>query len=164
MTSLSNLFLVPFGIRLPEKIYWCVHFKLKLTGRFYCNNTWSRKELSLLQAAPFPFPSHKGQYLNLHEDKMKLWGNPLAQLNSRESIKAFSYGSDTTLSKRVRIQTTTRERTFISKWCDTTVSDPSEKPSESSSQAMRQHILEEELQSQHSEVLPTDHTELGWRH
>lgn len=60
----------------------------------------SRKELSLLWAAAFPFPSHKGQCLNVCEDKVKLWG----------TIKSFPYGPETTLIRKVRMQ-----MTFVSK-------------------------------------------------
>lgn len=66
-----------------------MHFKLKFMSSFYCSNTQSRK-LSLLQAAPFPFPSHKRQCLNLHEDNMKLWGNPVVLAEQHRKHKSLS--------------------------------------------------------------------------
>lgn len=114
-------------------------------NRFYCNSRQIRKALSLLFAAPFPSCSHKGQHLNVYEDKVKLW----------RSKKSFPYGPDITLIREMRIQ-----MTFVSKM-STQQSVTLVLISESSSQAMRQQILEHELQSQHSkEILPTNHAEL----
>lgn len=56
MTSLSNFSLAPFWIRLSKKIYWFVHFKVKLTNSIYCNSMQNRKELSTFcSSIPFLF-------------------------------------------------------------------------------------------------------------
>lgn len=107
MTSLSK-FSLALWIRLPKKVYWLVHFKVRLTNSFYCNSMQSRKNLSLLFAAPFPFSR-----------------GPMSQYIRRQS-KALGKHKILSLWPWYYLDQKSEDTDWHlwAKWCNTTVWDP----------------------------------------
>lgn len=132
---------------------------------FYCTNTQGRKELST-SGSSIPLPFSRGPMSQMTWRQGETLGSPTSIAEHQGKQKSLSLWPWYYLEQKSDDADNYQERERLSaNWCHSTVCHPRENLPEGSSQTMRQHTLEEELQSQRSkEILPTAPAELGCRH